>query len=282
MYQLSKLTNLVNLQTYQLINLIMIHLFTIIFYQPLLNLLIFLYNVVPGQDVGVSIILVTVIIRLILYPFSAKAIKAQKLLQEMQPKIEEMKKLYKDQKEKQAQEMMKIYKEHKINPFSSCLPLLIQFPFLIAVYQVFNTGLSNGSLDLLYPFIANPGHINTIAFGFLDLGKANILLAIAAGAAQFWQAKMMLAKRPSIKNKDSKDEDMAAIMSKQMVYMMPVMTVVIGAGLPSGLVLYWLVITVITALQQILVLKFSKSGKKPEPPAIAPPVQPVIEIKPVE
>ena len=259
----------------------MIHLFTIIFYQPLLNLLIFLYDVIPGRDIGIAIILVTVVIRLILYPFSAKAIKSQKLLQEMQPKIDEMKKTYKDQKEKQAQEMMKIYKEHKINPFSSCLPLLIQFPFLIAVYQVFRTGLNNGNLDLLYPFVANPGHINTIAFGFLDLGKSQIILAILAGAAQFWQAKMMLAKRPAIKNKDSKDEDMAAIMSKQMVFMMPIMTVIIGASLPSGLVLYWLVITVITALQQLLMLK-TKNKRKDAPPAIAPPAQPVIEIKPVE
>lgn len=260
----------------------MIHLFTITFYQPLLNLLIFLYNVIPGKDIGVTIILVTIIIRLILYPFSAKAIKAQKLLQDMQPKIDEMKKMYKDQKEKQAQEMMKIYKEHKINPFSSCLPLLIQFPFLIAIYQVFNAGLTNGSMDLLYPFVANPGQINTIAFGFFDLSKSNIILAIIAGAAQFWQAKMMMAKRPSFRNKDSKDEDMAAIMSKQMVFMMPIMTVIIGAGLPSGLVLYWLVITVITALQQILVLKFYKDKRKPEPPAITPPVPPVIEIKPVQ
>jgi membrane protein insertase Oxa1/YidC/SpoIIIJ len=75
---------------------------------------------------------------------------------------------------------------------------------------------------------------------------------------------------------------MAAIMSKQMVFMMPIMTIVIGAGLPSGLVLYWLVITVITALQQILVLKFSKEKKKPEPPSATPPLQPVIEIKPIE
>jgi len=260
----------------------MMHLLTIIFYQPLLNLLVFIYNVVPGSDIGIAIILVTIIIRLLLYPFSSKAIKSQKLLQEMQPKIDEMKKQYKDQKEKQAQEMMKIYKEHKINPFSSCLPLLIQFPFLIAIYQVFRVGLSNGSLDMLYPFIADPGQINTVAFGFFDLSKSNIILAVVAGAAQFWQAKMMMARRPSIRAKGSKDEDMAAIMSKQMVFMMPVMTVIIGAGLPSGLVLYWLVITVITALQQILIMKFYKDKKKSEPPASAPPPQPVIEIKPAE
>lgn len=260
----------------------MIHILTIIFYQPLLNLLVFFYNVIPGQDIGIAIILITVIIRLLLYPFSAKAIKSQKLLQDMQPKIDEMKRMYKDQKEKQAQEMMKIYKEHKINPFSSCLPLLIQFPFLIAIYQVFNTSLRNGNLDLLYSFVANPGHINTIAFGFFDLSKANIVLAIIAGAAQFWQAKMMMAKRPAIKNKDSKDEDMAAIMSKQMVYMMPVMTVIIGASLPSGLVLYWLVITVITALQQLLMLRPKKNDKNKPLALTPPPPPPVIEIKPVE
>jgi len=235
------------------------HIFTLICYQPLLNLLVFTYNIIPGHDIGLVIIVLTVIIKLILYPFSRQTIKAQKAMNELQPKIEAIKLKYKDNKEEQAKETMNLYKEHKINPLSSCLPLLIQLPFLIAIYSVFSTGLKNGSLDLLYPFITNPGHINSVAFGFLDMAKPQFILALLAGAAQFWQAKMMISKRPEVKNKDSKDEDMAAIMGKQMTFMMPIMTVVIGWSLPSGLVFYWLLLTVFTALQQLVTLKNKKS-----------------------
>jgi len=239
----------------------MIHLFTVCLYQPLLNLLVFTYNVIPYHDLGVVIIVLTILIKLILYPFSIKTIKAQRAMQELQPKIEEIKKIYKDQKEKQAQEMMKLYKEQKISPFSSCLPLLIQLPFLIAIYQVFNTGLRNGNLSLVYSFIYNPGHINTLAFGFLDLSKPQFILALLAGAAQYLQTKMLIQKRPDQalrKSADGKDEDMMAVMNKQMTIMMPLMTVFIGWNLPSGLVFYWLALTLITALQQLIAFKTAK------------------------
>ncbi|MFA5124821.1 MAG: YidC/Oxa1 family membrane protein insertase [Patescibacteria group bacterium] len=232
-----------------------VNIFNLICYQPLLNLLVFVYNTIPGHDIGLVIIILTLLIKLALYLPSRSTIKAQQSLQELQPKIDEMKEKYKDDKERQAKEMMNLYKEHKINPLSSCLPLLIQLPFLIAIYQVFNTGLRNGSLSLLYPFITNPGHINSLAFGFLDMAKPQWILAVLAGAAQYWQASMMIAKRPVIKNKDSKDEDMSAIMSRQMTVMMPLMTIVIGWSLPSGLVFYWLLLTVFTSLQQLITKK---------------------------
>ncbi|MFA6594278.1 MAG: YidC/Oxa1 family membrane protein insertase [Candidatus Buchananbacteria bacterium] len=234
---------------------LIVNIFNLICYQPLFNLLIFVYDIVPGHDIGWVIIILTLLIKLALYLPSRSTIKAQQALQELQPKIDEMKEKYKGDKERQAKEMMNLYKEHKINPLSSCLPLLIQLPFLIAIYQVFNAGLTNGSLSLIYPFITNPGHINSLAFGFIDMAKPQWILAILAGAAQFWQTSMMMAKRPAIKNKDSKDEDMSAIMSRQMTIMMPLMTVIIGWNLPSGLVFYWLLLTVFTSLQQLITKK---------------------------
>ncbi len=231
------------------------YLFHLIFYQPLLNLLVFFYNVIPGHDLGIAIILITVFIKLILYPLSAQSIKSQKALQALQPKVEALKKQHKDQKEILAAELMKLYKAEKVNPMSSCLPLLIQFPFLIAVYQVFRTGLSDGALGNLYPFIASPGRLNNIAFGFLDFAKPQIVLAVLAGLAQFWQAKMMVTKKPAINTPGSQDESMMATMNKQMVYMMPIMTIFIGVSLPGGLVFYWLVVTVLSALQQIVVFR---------------------------
>jgi len=238
------------------------YLFNLIFYQPILNLLVLTYNIIPIKDMGLVIIILTIIFKLILYPFSQKTIEAQKKLKYLQPKIDAIKEKYKNEKEKQALEMMNIYKENKINPFSSCLPLLIQIPFLIAVYRVFNTGLTSENLFGIYSFIFNPGHLNTLAFGIIDLAKPQWMLAVIAGVAQFWQSKMMIAKRPEIKNKDSEDEDMAAIMSKQMLYMMPIITIVIGFNLPSGLVFYWLLITIFTGLQQLLVMKKPEKQEK--------------------
>ncbi len=234
------------------------YLFNLIFYQPLFNLLIFFYNIIPGHDIGLAIIFLTILIKLILYPLSLKAIKAQKALNELQPKIEEIKKKFKDQKDKMAQEMMELYKKSKVNPFSSCLPLLIQLPFLIAVYRVFIKGLGSEGLEMLYPFISNPGHINSISFGILDLARPNLVLALLAGAAQFWQAKMMPVKQPPKSMPGAKDESVTAMMNKQMLYFMPILTVFIGVSLPGGLTLYWFLTTLLTVGQQYFYFKKSR------------------------
>ncbi len=228
----------------------MANLFTTIFYQPILNLLVFLYNSVSFHDLGLAIVFLTVILKLALWPLGRSAIKSQKSLQDLQPKIDGLKKKYGNDKTGLSQATMELYKNNKVNPFSSCLPLLIQLPFLIAVYRVFRDGVNN-KLDYVYSFIAKPEAINLLSFGFLDLGKPNIPLAVLAGLAQFWQAKMMVTKQPEVKTDGAKDENMAAIMNKQMLYFMPAITIFIGISLPGGLTLYWLVLTLVTVLQQL-------------------------------
>jgi len=238
--------------------------FTTILYQPLFNIFVGLYNYIP--DVGVVILVFTALIKLVLYPLTASSIKSQKSLTELQPKLEEAKLKYKGNQQAIAQETMRIYKENKVSPFASCLPLLIQLPILIALYYVLQKGLTSNNFDLLYPFIKNPGTINTIAFGFLDLKNGNIVLALLAGAAQFWQARMMIRKQPPKEaGAGAKDEGMMATMNKQMLYFMPVMTVFIGISLPGGLTLYWFFSTVLTALQQLIV--FKKHGMNQPPTA---------------
>jgi YidC/Oxa1 family membrane protein insertase len=237
--------------------------FTTFFYQPILNLVVYLYNILPGDNLMLVIFVLTILIKLALLPLSKKSIKSQKALQDLQPKIEEIKKKYKDNKEEMSRAMLEIYKTNKVNPFSSCLPLLIQLPFLIAVFKVFREGFQNGALDLVYPFIARPESVNQFAFG-LDLSKPIIVFAVLAGAAQFWQTKMLMSKRPPVKAPGAKDEDMMAMMNKQMLYFMPVMTVVFGFSLPGGLTFYWLLTTLLTAVQQLWVLK----GKKDAAPAV--------------
>lgn len=233
----------------------MLYLFQEIFYRPILNCLIFLYNNVPGNDLGIAIILLTIIIKIILHPLSIKSLKSQKELQDITPKINELKKKFKDDKQGLAKATMDLYKEHKINPFSSCLPLLLQFPFLIAVYRVFLNGVDK-KLDLIYPFIYRPETINFFSFGFLDLSKPNVALAVLAGVAQFFQAKTMMAKKPkNVESDDSKGRDMSEMMNKQMLYLMPALTVFIGVSLPGGLTLYWFVLTLLTVLQQWYVFR---------------------------
>lgn len=245
-------------------------LFTKIFYQPILNLLVFLYNTISFHDLGVAIILLTVVIKLILWPLSKKSIKSQKEMQEIQPKINALKKEYANDKQKMSTELMQLYKDHNVNPFSSCLPLLIQIPVLLAVFMVFRNGLS-GNLDLVYAFIPKPDQLNPMAFGFLDLAVRNIPLAILAGLAQFWQTKMLMAnnkKDEVVKTvtigADGKEQmvkaepDMATIMNKQMLYLMPVFTVFIGISLPGGLTFYWLIVTLLTVLQQWITFRVVK------------------------
>ena len=110
----------------------MLLIFHTIFYQPLYNLLIFTYNEFPLRDFGIAVILVTIVVKLILYPFSLKSIKAQRSMLELQPKINSIRERFKNDKQGQAQQLMALYKDHKVNPFSSCLPLIIQLPFLFS------------------------------------------------------------------------------------------------------------------------------------------------------
>ena len=231
--------------------------FTTIFYQPVLNLLIFFYNIIPGHDIALAIIGLTILTKAILWPLSAKSIKSQKSLQTLQPKIDALKAKYPkpEDREQMTKEMMAMYKEEKINPFSSCLPLLVQLPFFWAIFRVFRDELTGKASGLVYPFVYNPGPLNPLAFGLLDFSKPNIVLAILAGIAQFVQAKMLMSKKPAVQGEASKDESMAAIMNKQMTYIFPVMTVFICLTMPSGLSFYWFLTTVVTILQQALTFK---------------------------
>jgi YidC/Oxa1 family membrane protein insertase len=216
-------------------------------YYPLLNLLVFFYNFIP--DIGVVIILVTLLIRLVLAPSFHKSLKSQKALTDLQPKLNELREKYKNDKEGQARAMMALYSEHKINPFASCLPLLVQLPILIALYHVFNKALGGAELQNLYSFVRNPGIIDPTFLNFLDLSKPSLVLGIIAGLSQFWQSKMMLAK-----NQGQQDQT-AKIMAMQTTYILPIISVVIAARLPAGLPLYWIVTTLFAVAQQYYIIK---------------------------
>jgi len=227
------------------------------------NLLVWLYNVVPFHDIGIAIIVLTIVIKGVLWPLTGKALKSQRMLQALQPKIDALRKECGQDKERLAKEMMTLYKNEKVNPASSCLPLLIQLPILIALYRVLLVGLNNGDTYQLYAFVMDPGTINEVSLGFINLANANIVLAFLAGAAQYVQAKMLQAGKPPKEVQGTvaaKDEDLAASMNKSMLYVMPVVTVVIGVSLPGGLALYWLVVTLLSILQQYFVFRSIKEA----------------------
>lgn len=238
-------------------------LFTTIFYQPLFNLLIFFYNIIPGHDLGVAIILLTIFVKIILFPLSWRQTEAQIKMQELQPKLKELKEQHKDSKEALALAQIQIFKDHKINPLSSCLPLLIQFPFLIALFYVFQSGLKGASLSLLYPFIQNPGSLNETFLGVLSLTSKNMLfLAALAAGLQFWFMKISLPQKDVKKQKEKKDdEDFTAIMNQQMIFFMPLMTGVMTYQFPNGLGLYWVAQTVLSIIQQYWFLMLREKQK---------------------
>ncbi|MFH0988251.1 MAG: YidC/Oxa1 family membrane protein insertase [Parcubacteria group bacterium] len=241
----------------------MIQLYNTILYQPIFNLLIFFYNIIPGHDIGLAILALTILVKVILLPFGAQMLRSQKALQELQPKLTELKEKYKNDKEKLASETMQLYKTQHVNPLSSCLPLLIQFPFLIAVYQSFQHGIASQNLGMLYSFVANPGHINNISFGFIDMAAPSLWLAVLAGVAQYIQTKMLITTKPPIKSAVAKDEQMMASMNKSMQYFMPLLTIIIGMQLPSGLTFYWLITTILTVLQQRFIFRVKKTNAAP-------------------
>lgn len=213
------------------------NLFNALLYQPLFNLLIFLQNIVPGKDFGISIVLLTLLVKLVLHPLSVKAVNSQRIMQKIQPKMKEIQEKYKNDKERQAKEIFEIYKTEKINPFSGLFVGIIQIPILIALYQVFWNA---------------PAGINSWFLGLVDLSKPNIVFAVLAGATQYFQAKMLL---PKATNGKGKENDFARIMQGQMTYFLPVFTVIILFKLPSALGLYWTASGIFTVIQQYLILK---------------------------
>ncbi len=237
------------------------YLFNLLFYQPLLNGLIFLYDVVPNHDMGLSIIVLTVLIRLILWPLTKKGIKNQAAMAKLQPAIDETRKKYKNDKEAQAKALMELYSKNKINPLAGFVPLLFQIPIIIALWRVF---LNSAELDVgsLYSFIGRPEAVQTVFLGLFDLTKRSVLLAIVAGALQYWQTKMIM---PEPKAATGGAPDFGRIMSRQMLYFGPLITITISWSLPAALPLYWATTTALTLLQQYLTQKNGQTGTEFKP-----------------
>ncbi len=243
-----------------------------IIYQPILNVLVAILIYMPGHYLGFSIILLTIIIRTILLVPSQKAMKAQLRMQEMQPKVEELKAKYKDDQARLAQETMLLWKTSKVNPLSSCLPILLQLPILIALYSVVNGGLSPDRSALIYGFMPDFSlhEINPYLLGFDLLTKSTIVLPILVGGLQFIQMQLMMAKQKKKKaaQKEGAEpkpmQNEMEMANKMMKYIMPIMIAVFTAQLPAAVGLYWGTSTFYGILQQLVVNKEGSKSKSTE------------------
>jgi len=222
-----------------------------IFYKPILNLLLWLYSVVP--DIGIVIVILTILIKLVLWPFAQHQLRNQAAMKNMQPELEELKLKYKDDQATLAKETMELYKRHKTSPAGSCLAVIIQLPFLIALFKVFQSGLKEISSEDVYSFINFSGQLSAKGFSLFDMTTTAWPLALLAGLVQFWQSWQMQHLMPA-----GKSDEIASIMNKQMMYVFPFITFIIGLQFPSGLAVYWIISSLMTILQQHLFLSQTK------------------------
>lgn len=193
------------------------------------DILIWFYHNPALEDLGLAIVLLTVIIRIILLPLFYKSFKNQTLLQQLQPEVRRLQTLHKDNKEKQAAETMALYRRHKVNPFVGLLLLLVQLPILIALYRLF-----------LQDF---PG-LNHHFLNLIDLKEKSMIMVGLAALSQYWQGWLSLPKSGPADEPSGK-------VARQMVWLGPVLTVVILYNLPAALGLYWLTTALFSVGQQL-------------------------------
>lgn len=191
-------------------------------------------------------VILTVVIRLILSPLLWKGQNAQKKLASLQPEIKRIQEETKGNKEAQGKALMQLYANHNISPFSGCLVILIQLPILIALFRVFQKGLNAAELSNLYSFVPNPGSINSISFGVLNLALGNLYLGAVAAITQYFQIKLTMPAAPADK------KDFAAVLQWQSLYIFPALILVWSYTLPSALTLYWTALNLFGIVQEIV------------------------------
>ncbi|MBU3925576.1 YidC/Oxa1 family membrane protein insertase [Patescibacteria group bacterium] len=229
-----------------------------IFFEPLLNALVFLINAIPFHDVGLAVILLTLIVRFITFPLNHRAIVTQVKIKELEPELKNIKDKFKKDSQEQARRTMDLYKAHGINPLSGFLTLIIQIPIIIALYGVFRAG-ANFDLSHLYSFISVPGSLNTIFLGIFDVSEKSYILAFLTGASQFIQMRLALPPiKKSVSDKPSFKEDFARNMNIQMRYIMPIFIIFIASRFAAAIALYWTTMNIFAIIHETIVRKKAK------------------------
>jgi YidC/Oxa1 family membrane protein insertase len=225
------------------------NLWNALLYKPFVNVLAFLVSIIPGGDVGLAIIILTLLVKIALFPLSQRAIVSQAKMSLLAPELKKIKEGG-GTKEEQAKRTFELYKEHKTNPFSGCLLVLIQIPIIFALYYVFYKGLNFDS-SLLYSFVHPPESVNMLFLGVLDIGGKSILLAVLAGISQYLQAHFMPKPALSSGNPGSFQESFTKSMHLQMKYIFPLVVAFIAYSVSGAIALYWITSNIFAVGQQI-------------------------------
>lgn len=227
-----------------------------VFYKPIFNVLIYILSLLPSHNLGWAVILLTILIKIILLIPNQKALKSQKKMQKIQPQLDALKKKYEKDPQRLAAETMAIWKKHKVSPMGSCLPLLIQFPILIALFYVVKDGLTFINPNLLYEGLKDFNSLDIDPwFLGLDLTQINfIILPILVGGLQYIQMKLSMGAvlKNQVVSNDAAPNPMV-MMNKTMIYFMPVMIAVFTATVPAAVGFYWGTSTLFGIGQQLVV-----------------------------
>ncbi|HEY4497698.1 MAG TPA: YidC/Oxa1 family membrane protein insertase [Candidatus Paceibacterota bacterium] len=232
---------------------IIVAIYNEVFYRPLLNGLFLLTAYMPGESLGLAVIVLTIAIRLVIFPLNHKMIKTQRAMKQIEPEIKRIQSEKKN-REDQAKALMELYRAHGINPLSGIFALFIQLPLLFALFYVFRGDLAAQS-QFAYSFVRLPENVDTLFLGLIVLTKPHVVMAALAGLSQFFQAK--LATPPSMQNKGAAASDgkpdFASIMQKQMVFLFPVMIFIFSIQMPSAVALYWTVMNLFAIVHEAVV-----------------------------
>lgn len=241
--------------------MMLIGLWNAVVYQPLHNLLIATIALLPGNNVGVAVIAITVLVKTALYPLSGKSIEAQRKMREIEPELKQIKEKYGDNKQEIAKKTMELYQKYGVTPFSGCLPILIQLPVIIGLYVVFLKGLSLDPAGL-YAFTPTPTGLNMSFLG-IDLAGKSALLAIIAGVSQYIQAGISMPEKKEEEKKPGEkpsfQEDFAKSMRFQMRYVFPAMITVIAYQVSAAVALYWATSNILSIAQEKIMRRKEKA-----------------------
>ncbi len=228
--------------------------FNKVFYEPLLNSLVWLIGILPLHDVGIAIIILTIIVRLIIFPFTHNATVTQTKMKYLEPELKEIKEKLKNNKQEQTKKIMELYKRHGINPIFGLLALFIQIPILFALYKVF---LSGGGFDVshIYTFVSVPDFINTKFLGLIEMSQKSYLFAVFASVSQFFQMRMAIPPLKKSSEGTSFKDNLAKSMSIQMRYIMPLFVFYIALKFSSALALYWTTMNIFAIVHETIVRK---------------------------
>jgi YidC/Oxa1 family membrane protein insertase len=262
--------------------------FTTLIVQPIFNLLVLIYALLPGHNFGLAIIIFTIIVRMAMWPLVKRQLHQTKLMRKMQPELKQIKKKAAGNKQKEQMMIMELYKERGVNPFATILILIPQFIVLIGLYQGLHRVVTHPDAiyNFAYSFLQHLPWMQQLAtdfsqfdetlFGFVDLTKSAtgggsfylpaLIIVLASAAIQYFQSKQLLpdAKegrklRHILKAAgDGQQADQAevqAAVSRMTILFLPVMIVLVTIGLPSALGLYWLVGGIVAIIQQSIILR---------------------------